>query len=424
MSATDVLLGSSVRSVPAEVTLERARRRARELGVTRVTDVTRLDRVGLPVFMSIRPGASVGSLCVNAGKGLRPIEAEVGATMEAIEFALAEQGASPVTTVRATARDVLDGRERPEAILDLCPKMGRSIPLDAPMECVAAEEITTGGHALVPAELVFLPYRPPGKRRVLHFGSSSNGLASGNTVREATVHALCELVERDIRSFQAVRDTGVPVDLETVDGPVAALVAWLHAAGLELRVRSADNGLGIPFFSAVLHDPEALTPHLLNAGYGCHPSRAVAFARAVTEAAQSRLTVIHGGRDDLVDHRERFKGWTVARKRAHVASILARAARGQPVPLSSLPDHAAATPTVEACERLLLERLRAGGLRGVYRVAFCRPDDDLQVVRVIVPRMEFLTDILARVGPRLRDHARSQTRNQTRSQTRSHARAA
>ena len=404
---TDVVLGSSVRSVPAEITLQRARRRARELGVTRVTDITRLDRVGLPVFASIRPGAVEGSLCVNAGKGLRAVEAEVGATMEAIEFALAEQGASHVEPVWATARDVLDGRRRREAVLDLCPKVGARITLDAPLQCVQAEETATGERALVPAELVFLPFRPAGRRRALHFGSSSNGLASGNTRREATVHALCELVERDIRSFQALRDTGVPVALDSVGGPVATLLDHIREAGLVLHVRAADEGLGIPYFAAMLHDPDVLTPQLLTAGYGCHPSRDVAFVRAVTEAAQSRLTIIHGGRDDLTDHHARYKGWTAARRRAEMERVVGGMARGTPVAFESLPDRAAEATTVEGCERVLMHSLRAAGFDRVYRVAFCSPEDDVQVVRVIVPRMESLAYGLARVGRRLRDHARA-----------------
>jgi ribosomal protein S12 methylthiotransferase accessory factor len=406
----DVVLGSSVRSVPAEVTLERARRKARELGITRVTDITRLDRVGVPVYASIRPGAGEGSLCVNAGKGLRPIEAEVGAAMEAIEFALAEPGASDVAVEWASARDVLDGRTRPEAILDLCPRLGAKIDLDAPLPCVAAEDVHTGARVLVPAELVFLPFRPAprGRRRApSYFGSSSNGLASGNTVREASVHALCELVERDIRSFEAVQDGGAPVDLRSLTGAAEALVRRIREAGLDLYVRSADRGLGIPFFAAMLHDPESSNPQLLNAGYGCHPSRAVAFVRAVTESAQSRLTVIHGGRDDLTDHHARYRGWSAARRRAHRARLFAGMARGTPVAYGRLPDCAAEATRVEGCERLLVGRLRAAGIDRFLRVVFTRPDDEVHVVRMIVPRLESLTYELRRVGPRLRDHARA-----------------
>ena len=34
-------------------------------------------------------------------------------------------------------------------------------------------------------------------------------------------------------------------------------------------------------------------------GAGCHPNRSIALARALTEAAQIRLTYISGNRDDL-----------------------------------------------------------------------------------------------------------------------------
>jgi ribosomal protein S12 methylthiotransferase accessory factor len=401
---TGVILSSSLRSVGPETTLARARRRASALGITRVTDITRLDRVGIPVYASIRPGAADGSLCVNAGKGLRPIEAEVGAYMEAIEFALAEPGASQVTTVRATARDVLDGRRRPEAVLDLCPKLGARIRLDAPMDCVQAEEITTGERALVPAELVFLPYRPRARYRG-RFGSSSNGLSSGNTLREATVHGVCELVERDVRSFQAVRDTSVPVALDSVEGPPAMLVHSIRDADLQLFVRTATNVFGMPYFTAVINDPDACSPQLLNAGYGCHPHRSVAFVRAVAEAAQSRLSFIHGGRDDLLQHHQRFHGWSVARKRAFVARVVGRAAAGTSVPLECVQDHRDETTCVEDCERFLLGTLASLGFDRVYRIAFCAPDDELQVVRVIVPRLELFHESLFRVGPRLRDHA-------------------
>src|SRR5262249_9755006 len=151
--------------------------------------------------------------------------------------------------VSAEVRDVLDGRARKGAILDLCPRLGEQIRVDSPMDCVAAEEISSGERALGPAELVFLPFRPRARFRGI-FGASSNGLASGNTVREATVHGLAELIERDVRSFQAVRDTSRPIDLDTVDGPGAELVRSVLAAGLELYVRAAENVFGLPYFTA------------------------------------------------------------------------------------------------------------------------------------------------------------------------------
>jgi ribosomal protein S12 methylthiotransferase accessory factor len=402
-----VHLSSSLRTTPPEVTRARARALAPKLGITRVTDVTRLDRVGIPVYSSIRPTAVRGSLCVNAGKGLHPIEAEVGAYMEAIEFALAEPGASPhVKVVRATARDVLDGRTRSDAILDLCPRLGANVRLDAPMDCVEAEEIRTGERVLVPAELVFLPYRPNARFKGL-FGTSSNGLSSGNSLREAIVHGLCELIERDVCSFEAVRDTSAPVDLDTVEGPARALVETIRSADLDLFVRTAKNAFGMPYFFAVINDRDSYAPHLLNGGFGCHVHRSVAFIRAVAEAAQSRLTFIHGGRDDLVNVHDRFRGWSARRKRAFVEGVVTRAARGEAVPMSAVDDHSATITTVDRCEEYVLGRLAELGFDRAYRVAFCAPGDELQVVRVIVPRIEFFSETISRIGIRLRDHAQA-----------------
>jgi ribosomal protein S12 methylthiotransferase accessory factor len=401
-----VHLSSSLRAVSPHITLDRAKARAASLGISRVTDITRLDRIGIPVYASIRPSAATGSLCVNAGKGLHPIEAEVGAYMEAIEFALAEPGASPVTTVRATARDVLDGHARPEAILDLCPRAGARVRLDAPLDCVEAEEISTGARALVPAELVFLPYRPS-RSFIGLFGTSSNGLSSGNTLSEATVHGLSEVIERDVKSFEAVHDTSAPVDLDSVEEPGRSLVEAVRAADLELHVRTAKNPFGVPYFFAIIHDPDACAPHLLNGGFGCHPHRSVAFVRAVAEAAQSRLSFIHGGRDDLADMLARYRGWNAARKRAFVESVVARAAHGKRVRMQSVDDHSRTVTTVEQGEEFLLRRFAQLGLEKAYRVTFSAPDDDLHVVRVVVPRMELFSETVTRFGVRLRDHARA-----------------
>jgi ribosomal protein S12 methylthiotransferase accessory factor len=279
------------------------------------------------------------------------------------------------------------------------------VRLDAPIDCVEAEDMVTARKALVPAELVFIPFRPS-KRHASLFGATSNGLASGNTRLEATVHGLCEVLERDIKSFEAVHDTSLPVDLDTVEGPARKLVETIREADLDLYVRTVKNAFGLAYFFAIINDRDSFAPHLLNGGFGCHPHRSVAFVRAVAEAAQSRLSFIHGGRDDLTDVQRRYRGWTAKRKRAFVESVVERAARGQPVPMHAVDDTSATVTSVETCEAMLLERLAKLGFERVYRVFLTRPEDDLQVVRVIVPRAEMFTDTVPRVGVRLRDHAK------------------
>ena len=59
-----------------------------KFGVTRVADITGLDRIGIPVALAIRPLSR--SITVAAGKGVDLVAAKVSAAMEAIECAHAE----------------------------------------------------------------------------------------------------------------------------------------------------------------------------------------------------------------------------------------------------------------------------------------------------------------------------------------------
>ncbi|HUM78125.1 MAG TPA: methanogenesis marker 1 protein, partial [Methanoculleus sp.] len=55
------------RAVPPEETLRLARERLPAAGITRVADITNLDRIGIPVFSSIRPTAEAGAISVYNG---------------------------------------------------------------------------------------------------------------------------------------------------------------------------------------------------------------------------------------------------------------------------------------------------------------------------------------------------------------------
>ena len=59
-------------------------------GITRVADITNLDRVGIPVFSCIRPTAEDGAITVYNGKGATVEESRISAIMEGIERYSAE----------------------------------------------------------------------------------------------------------------------------------------------------------------------------------------------------------------------------------------------------------------------------------------------------------------------------------------------
>lgn len=394
---------TSLRSRPLGETLAYARSFAAALGITRVTDVTRLDRVGLPVYSSIRPGAMDGSLCVNSGKGILPQEAEVGAYMEAIEFAMAEPNRAGLDIYRVTPSDILDGRRRSDALLDFCPAMGARISLDEPITAVQATDLLRGESFLAPAELAFMPYSAPHSR---YFGSHTNGLSSGNSRCEAQIHGVLEVIERDIMSFQTVHSQYLRLDPASYPASLLPLADRMASAGLELVVRYGPNPFGIPFFAATVIDHQTEDPLYINGGFGCHTLREIALNRAVAEALQSRLTFIHGGRDDLIQDYLRFSGLSFQQRR----DTFERAVRQVKAPGGSIHFEAIPFPdwsfqSLEQYLRRLLDLLHARGMDHVLSVAFMPDGAPLQVVKIIIPKMEFFTRENPRIGPRLRDYA-------------------
>jgi ribosomal protein S12 methylthiotransferase accessory factor len=289
-------LNSSLRTRTAADTLPRAQAMAARFGITRVTETTRLDLIGIPVFSSIRPDALPGSLCVSAGKGVAPIEAQVGAYMEAIEFGVVERRGQTGSRAGAS-RDLLGGNARPSILADCCPVHGKLSILSGPLDCIPSHDLFSGRDVLIPTELVAMPYRPQYGSRM--YGATTNGLASGNTVDEATLHGLLEVIERDVLSFNHVRDTGIRLSDDGLPPVVEALATRIRAAGLPIVMRSLPNAFNLPTFDAYIFDPFASGPSIAW-GSGCHIVPEIALVRAVAEAVQSRGTAIHGGRDDVL----------------------------------------------------------------------------------------------------------------------------
>lgn len=392
-----------MRTASLAVTRRHARALARTLGITRVTDTTRLDNVGVPVFASIRPGASRGSLCVNAGKGLRFDEARVGAYMEAIEFAYAEYNRAGLEVVHVPAGSVYEGPARADSIVDFCPRLGMEIPLDELMACVTATDIATGQSFLVPAELVFLPL-PAQAGSSRYFGANSNGLASGNTVTEATIHALAEVIERDVCSFYTLDDISALVAPDSFPTALRPVIRKIRRGGLALYVRSVPNRFRMPFFTATVVDQHRIDPVFINGGQGCHPRREVALTRAITEALQSRLSFIHGGRDDLTDAYDRYEGWTAHQRSAQARRIIALAARSAPTMRFEDVVADPAPADLDGLLAALVAAIRRVHPTRILRVTYTPATLPLQVVRVLVPGLEFFTLASRRVGRRLGDH--------------------
>src|SRR3990170_6514758 len=79
------------RVLDPETTLSRTTKLLPSIGVTRIANITDLDRVGIPVFSAIRPSAAAGAISIYSGKGVNETNARISAIMESFERCLAEQ---------------------------------------------------------------------------------------------------------------------------------------------------------------------------------------------------------------------------------------------------------------------------------------------------------------------------------------------
>src|SRR5205085_10325227 len=99
----------------------------------------------------------------------------------------------------------------------------------------SVQELESGRECAIAAELIFYPAPDVGQSL---FGSSTNGLASGNSLLEATIQALLELIERDIWSFEFVRRASKLVEAASLPKDVREIVERAERNGLQLKVRA------------------------------------------------------------------------------------------------------------------------------------------------------------------------------------------
>ena len=354
-----------------------------------VRDITRMDRLGVPVFVSERRPSATDAYAF--GKGGLPIESEVGAYMEAIESHFAEPGVGRVETRWGTPRDLSDAGMIGDPIFEFAPMLDRHARPDQALLLARAHDADSGAEGWIPAELVFNP--SPDVGTVL-YGTSSNGLASGNSVLEASVHALYELIERDIWSIEFVRNDSVRIVGESLPREVGDIVETAARNGLRLVIHTVPNDYGVPFFAAFLFDPKNAEYRFFNGGWGCHPERRIALTRAVTEAAQSRLAFLHGGRkpecrDNSVAEADRV------RLQIEAVSRQTPAIRFEDIPEQAMAAPLAAQWTAAVgCLRRVVDR-------PIWRVVYTPAEGPLHVVRLVVPRLEHFSRSTMRMGPRM-----------------------
>ncbi len=302
-------LEGTYRALNPEETLARIRPLYEKIGITRVADISGLDLLNLPVVSAIRPNGK--NLSTALGKGISAELAEISAVMESFEGYHAEN--LPPPELVGSYHNL---KAQGYAVIDPTP-FAKGVLVHPDIHCLELGWITAeilnplrGSVAMHPSAFIYIPHTlvnldlSTARPESYYFQVSSNGLASGNTLEEATCHALYELIERDAfyqfgQIPEAKRQLRM-LQLESVDNPIfMGLTQKIHSKALSLKIWDITHHMNIPSFHCCLYDESRLSPIYFSSGSGSHLSRDIALLRAVTEAIQGRTALISGMRDDI-----------------------------------------------------------------------------------------------------------------------------
>ena len=393
--------------------------------MTRLSDLTSLDRVGIPTFSAIVPSSN-DSISVYTGKGARRADAKAGALMEAIERQSALK-ARPALTDAA----VVDLREQIPLVdpASLVTTLRKDYSEQRVYEWVEGYDLLNQCRTMVPAgyagyRWMHLQYPSP-----MHL-NTAHGLSSGNCLEEAVSQSLCEWVERDAWTVAEVlchwrpraiieattrRDPGNNFrdDMErfpclALDGigePVEWLLARFRGAGLEPIVRDLTSDLGIPVVVASVAEDSVPGFPQVHLGIGAHPDLRVAASRALTEVAQSRCGDIQAVREDIeqsgasgVGGHTRRAAFIDKRRWVLGRSNVARDWRDVEDQRNS---------GILEDIHLILARLRRAGIQQAVIVDLSPPGSGVAVVRSVIPGLETWIVDRGRLGERAALHWRN-----------------
>ncbi len=391
--------GSADRCVPLTRTYALLPELRRRYGITRVGDTTLLDRTGFPTYCAIVP-ESPDLISVYNGKGRTHQAAAVSAVMEAVERQIA--AAAPLDRIRMPVHELL-------LYLDLDTLGLYPGARDLETEVVAGTDLVSGAVIPVPLALVQCPWY--GER--LFPSASSNGLASGNTVAEATYHALTEIVERHIWSLFYVRSQLVPrFYLGAGSGDIAHakeirrptgvsvlddMLGQIDETGMGIRLLALEEP-GLPIVVLASLTESDTTPPLAHTGVGCSLSPAHAAERALTECVQSRVIDIQAAREDILRHDEP-EGIMGSHARRKLSLPKGRWYHDLPtasVEIAEIDDLMSGDIAVDI--ETIVRGMTAYGIHQIAVVDLSPKDLPISVVRVVAPLAE-TTTIDRRIGP-------------------------
>jgi thioglycine synthase len=430
------------RVVSVDDTLAKVMAFCKKIGITRISDITFMDRLYIPNYSVTLPGTD-DIFWVYGGKGTTRTQAKVSALMESIERYSSLHKTNPRIDIRDSYLHLSNSGNNvlhpAEVIEPLNPGYKESSAIDF----LTGFDLLKNEEVLVPAELAYYRYIPKLPAVSIFQSSHTNGLASGNVLEEAICHALCEVIERDAVSIADLCASCIPyniiekigesfevnkvIDSHLIDSigvqfvdestiypdvdisevardfqPLRNLLRKFNSAGIPLMIKNiTQKDIHIPTIAASSIECITHDYGLFAKGYGTHLDSRVALIRAITELAQTRAVNIQGARDDLKRIQYNENDEIYKRKWQFMPSSLA----GQ-----NHEDNFIKFSEIRTCVnedilsdiKHILSVLKEAGINRAIIVNLTNPDIEIPVVRAIVPELETFEVTHSVMGTRAR----------------------
>ena len=384
------------RIIPPSETIENNEDKCKIAGITRITEITHLDRIGLPVFSAIRPTSQEGAISIYGGKGISVEHAKASAMMEGFERYSAEK--QDENTVTGTVSEISSNGN----IIDIeslnLPKDFKKENIDSiNLEWNICHDLITGEDFYVPSNAIYHPYTAEDNSVQSLFKSNTNGLASGNSLEEAILHGIFEVIERDAWSiFELTHKNSKQIDLNSIESDVVnEALSKFSENEINIKLMDLTADINVPTIAASADDTLLKDAGLLTLGIGTHLDPEVAILRALTEVAQSRATQIHGAREDTV--RADFAR-TAGYERMKRINKHYFEDEDEKISLNDIENRS--TDSITQDIDIVLDELKANEIEHVLYYDLTRPELDVSVVRVIIPTMELYSIDQSRAGYR------------------------
>ncbi|TRZ75788.1 MAG: hypothetical protein D4R93_04405 [Deltaproteobacteria bacterium] len=379
------------RSKTPDATLQFIRNIKELVSMIDFREASDLDRIGIPVFICHRTRPD-NSRTSHTGKGVSQIQAQVSLTMESIERYSSEFKDEYKSKLVSDSYNQL---KRKFNILDPHEMILSKISdydHDRDIHWVWGCDLARDEDILVPACAVYHPYHLD---NVFLMDTHTNGIAAGNTMEEAVVHGLAELIERDAWSlarYERNYSDALFIEDEPANQFIINIFERIENANIEIVAKDITSDIGVPVIAAFSRDLVYQTMKPID-GFGAHLDPRVAMVRSLLEIVTTRALFIQKfGIEGMCEPVTAYLGDQERNDDPRFYAYNQKGLRDIEVSYGN---------DILLDVRTIIGKLQARGLDRVIAVDLTRTDTDIPTVRMIVPGLETYCFDKTRIGARI-----------------------